>query len=120
MANITFSSVLHKDKTIYAVAGSHKKTILEIAKENHIPIDFCCGDGECGTCLVKVFSVKQRSKRMGHPLTEREVKVLKDMAKITQEQIDQMVIDDLMPTEWRLACQMVMRDEDIVVEYPSR
>ena len=120
MANITFSSVLHKDKTIYAVAGSHKKTILEIAKENHIPIDFCCGDGECGTCLVKVFSVKQRSKRMGHPLTEREVKVLKDMAKITQEQIDQMMIDDLMPTEWRLACQMVMRDEDIIVEYPSR
>ena len=69
MANITFSSVLHKDKTVYAVAGSHKKTILEIAKENHIPIDFCCGDGECGTCLVKVFSVN-RKKRMGHPLTK--------------------------------------------------
>ena len=119
MANITFPSPLHKDKTIYAVAGSHRKTILEIAKENHIPIDFCCGDGECGTCLVKVFSV-DRKKRMGHPLTEREVKVLKEMGKISQAQIDQMMIDDLMPTEWRLACQMVMRDEDIVVHYPSR
>jgi len=119
MANITFSSILHKDKTVYAIAGSHKKTILEIAKENHIPIDFCCGDGECGTCLVKVFSVN-RKKRMGHPLTEREVKVLKDIGKITQAQVDQMMIDDLMPTEWRLACQMVMRDEDIIVEYPSR
>jgi ferredoxin len=120
MANITFSSPLHKDKTIYAVAGSHKKTILEIAKENHIPIDFSCGNGECGNCLVKVFSIKQRSKRMGHPLTERETKVLKDMGKITQAQIDQMMIDDLQPSEWRLACQMVMRDEDIIVEYPSR
>jgi len=119
MANITFTSPLHKDKTVYAVAGSHKKTILEIAKENHIPIDFSCGDGDCGTCLVQVHSI-DRKKRMAHPLTEHEVKVLKELGKITQPQIDQMMVDDLMPTEWRLACQMVMRDEDIIVEYPSR
>lgn len=119
MANITFSSVLHKDKTVYAVAGSHKKTILDIARENHVPIDFSCGDGECGTCLVKARSV-DRKGAMGHPLTEREVKVLKEMGKISQAEIDKMTVDDLMPTEWRLACQMVLRDEDIVVEYPSR
>ncbi|HAY27846.1 MAG TPA: ferredoxin, partial [Candidatus Accumulibacter sp.] len=40
------------DKTVYAVAGSHTQTILKLARENHVPIDFCCGDGECGTCLV--------------------------------------------------------------------
>jgi ferredoxin len=120
MPLITFSSPIHKDKTIYAPAGSHKDTILKVAKEHHVPIDFSCGDGECGTCLVKVHSTKQRTKRMGHPLTEREVSVLKDMGKISREQVEQMAIDDLMPTEWRLACQMVMRDEDIIVEYPSR
>ena len=120
MPNVTFTSPLHKDKTVYAVAGSHRKTILELAKENHVPIDFCCGDGECGTCLVKVFSLEDSKRRMGHPLTDHEVKVLKEMGKITQEQIEQMMIDDLMPTEWRLACQMVLRDEDIVVHYPSR
>ncbi len=119
MANITFTSSLHKDKTVYAVAGSHTQTILQIAKDNHIPIDFSCGDGECGTCLVKVYSVSRKG-RMGHPLTEREVKVLKELGKITQAQVDQMMVDDLMPGEWRLACQMVIRDEDIVVEYPSR
>jgi len=119
MANITFSSVLHKDKTVYAVAGSHRKTILEIAKENHIPIDFSCGDGECGTCLVKARSVDPK-KPMGHPLTEREVKVLKEIGKLSQAQVEQMEVDDLIPTEWRLACQMVMRDEDVIVEYPSR
>jgi ferredoxin len=118
MANITFSSPLHKDKTVYAVAGSHTQTILQIAKDNHIPIDFSCGDGECGTCLVKVKSIS--GKKMGYPLTEREQKVLKEMGKVTQAQLDQMAIDDLMPTEWRLACQMVIRDEDILVEYPSR
>ena len=42
MPIITFSSPLHKDKTIYAAAGSHKQTILELAKENHVPIDFGC------------------------------------------------------------------------------
>jgi hypothetical protein len=42
------------------------------------------------------------------------------MGKITQKQIDQMMVDDFPPNEWRLACQMVIRDEDILVEYPSR
>lgn len=124
MANITFSSKLHKDKTVYAVAGSHRQTILELAKENHVPIDFSCGDGECGTCLVKVASIDPASNNryghMGGALNHREVAVLKELGKITQEQIDQMYVDDLPPTKWRLACQYVMRDEDILVEYPSR
>ena len=42
MPNITFSSPLHKDKTVYAVAGSHTMTVLTLARENHIPIDFGC------------------------------------------------------------------------------
>jgi len=124
MANITFSSKLHKDKTVYAIAGSHKKTILELAKENPIPIDFSCGDGECGTCLGKVSSIDQASHNayghMGGPLNVREVTVLKGLGKITQTQIDQMYVDDLPPIEWRLACQYIVRDEDILVEYPSR
>ncbi len=120
MALVTFSSPLHKDKTVYAVAGSHKQTILQIAKDNHIPIDFSCGDGECGTCLVKVTRIDQNKPRMGNPLNEREQKVLKELGKVTQKQIDQMNIDDFPPNEWRLACQMVIRDEDVLVEYPSR
>jgi ferredoxin len=119
MANITFSSPLHKDKTVYAVAGSHKQTILQIAKDNHIPIDFSCGDGECGTCLVKVTHV-DKAKTFGHPLTEREVTVLKDLGKITKAQIEEMRVTDVCPTQWRLACQMVLDNEDIIVEYPSK
>jgi len=120
MPLITFSSPLHKDKTVYAVAGSHKQTILQIAKDNHIPIDFSCGDGECGTCLVKVTVIDRNKPRLGNPLNEREQKVLKEMGKISQAQIDQMMVDDFPPNAWRLACQMVIRDEDILVEYPSR
>jgi ferredoxin len=118
MALITFSSPMHKDKTVYAVAGSRTQSILKIAKENHIPIDFGCENGECGTCLVRVNSL-DRKNRMGGPLTDHECKVLLQMGKITRAQIEQMAIDNLPPTEWRLACQMIIRDEDILVEYPS-
>nr|VFJ61743.1 MAG: Ferredoxin [Candidatus Kentron sp. FW] len=54
MPNIIFSNPNYKDKTVYAVAGSFTETILKIAKTHKIPIDFSCGDGECGTCAIQV------------------------------------------------------------------
>ena len=57
---------------------------------------------------------------MGGPLTDREISVLKDSGKITAAQIDAMKVNDVVTTEWRLACQMVLRDEDILIEYPSK
>ncbi|PWV58628.1 2Fe-2S iron-sulfur cluster-binding protein [Plasticicumulans acidivorans] len=115
MPNITFSSPIHKDKTVYAVAGSFTKTVLTIAQENHIPIDFSCGDGECGTCLVKVTSLEKKG-RMAGPLTLKEVDVLKDLHKVTREELEKMYVDDL-PVQWRLACQLQVRDEDLLIEY---
>lgn len=120
MPNITFSSPMHKDKTVYAVAGSHRDTVLKLAKDNHIPIDFGCENGECGTCLVKTQRIDKKHGPMGAPLTDDEIKVLKGLGKITQAQIDEMRVDDLNHSEWRLACQMVLRDEDLLIEYPSR
>lgn len=117
MALITFSSPEYKDKTVYAVAGSHTETILKIAKTNKVPIEFDCQDGECGSCLVRVTSVDtEKSTRMGGPLTDKEINVLRQLGKISKAQVDEMAVDDL-PTEWRLACQMIPRDEDILVQY---
>lgn len=115
MALVTFSNPAHKDKTIYAVAGSHTETILKIAKENKIPVQFDCQDGECGHCLVRVTSVDDK-ERMGYHLTEKERTVLKDLGKLTKDDIDRLMVEDV-PSEWRLACQMIVRDEDILVEY---
>lgn len=117
MALITFSNPEYKDKTVYAVAGSHTETILKIAKTNKIPLGFDCEDGECGSCLVHVGSVdKDKITRMGGPLTAKEIEVLRTLGKITKEEVETMAVTDL-PTEWRLACQMIPRDEDILVEY---
>ena len=115
MATVTFTNPEYRDKTVYAVAGSHTQTILKLAKENKIPIDFECEDGECGTCLVKVSSLDDK-ERMGGPLTEKEKTVLQQLGKLTKEEMEQMIVDDL-PSPWRLACQMIVRDEDIRVEY---
>jgi len=115
MATITFSNPAYKDKTVYAVAGSHTETLLKIAKANKIPIAFDCQDGECGTCLVKVTSVDKK-QRMSGPPTEKERNLLKSLGKITDDDIKQILVDDF-PPPWRMACQMIVRDEEIVVEY---
>lgn len=115
MPNITFSNPDYKDKTVYATAGSHTETVLKIARENKIPIDFNCADGECATCLIQVKPLGNKSIMAG-PLTDKEITILKQQKKITQKQIDEMAVTDL-PTEWRLACQMIVRDEDLLVEY---
>lgn len=116
MALITFTSSEYRDKTVYAVAGSHTQTVLKLALENKIPINFSCEDGECGTCVVRVSSIDKKNERMGGPLTEKEKTVLLQLGKVTQEELEKMIVDDL-PSEWRLACQMIVRDEDIRVEY---
>ena len=115
MAIITFSNPEYRDKTVYATAGSHTETILKIAKENKIPIDFSCEDGNCGTCVVKVQPLNDKG-RMAGPLTDKEKSVLVELKKISKDEAYQMQVDDL-PTPWRLACQMIVRDEDLLVEY---
>jgi ferredoxin len=119
MALVTFSSPEYKDKTVYAVAGSHTETLLKLAKEHKVPVHHDCQDGECGHCVVRVSSVDNKHQRMGGPLTDKEKTVLREQGKITKAEIDQMAVDDL-PSQWRLACQMIVRDEDILVEYPSK
>ena len=115
MALVTFSSPEYKDKTVYAVAGSHTETLLKIAREYQVPIDFECQDGECGTCAVRIKSVDDK-QRMGYHLTEKEKAVLRSIGKLSKDDLEKLIVDDL-PSEWRLACQMIVRDEDILVEY---
>ena len=115
MANITFSSpVMAKDVTVYAIAG-HRGTILAVAKANKIPIPFDCQDGECGSCLVEVKNMTPERKH-GIALTEKEKELLRQLGKITREEIVDAEVND-MPPRYRLACQYFVRDEDILVTF---
>lgn len=115
MPSVTFRHPDHGEQTVEAVAGSHTEPVLKLARRNHIPISFDCQDGECGSCLVYVHYGVTKGTMAG-PLTDREERVLLELGKLTQAEIDRMRVDDL-PTNWRLMCQMVVRDEDLVIEY---
>ncbi len=114
MAQVTFSSpLLREDTTIYAVAGD-TGTILALAKSHKVPIPFDCQDGECGSCLVEVEHLS--GQQMGEALTEKEKSLLRSLGKLTKEDIERAEVRDLMP-RWRLACQYVVRDENIRVTF---
>jgi hypothetical protein len=53
---------------------------------------------------------------MGVHLTEKEKTVLKLAGKITKQQIADAEVTDI-PPPWRLACQFIVRNEDILVKF---
>ena len=115
MANVTFSSaVMPRDVTVYAVAGD-RGTLLGLAKSHHVPIPHDCQDGECGSCLVEVKHLAS-GVRSGIALTEKEKELLKQLGKITKQEIMDAEVNDMPPTH-RLACQCFVRNEDIFVSF---
>lgn len=115
MATIYFSSpIMSKNKKIDAVAGK-RDTLLGVAREHAIKIPFECEDGECGSCLVKVTHLDgERIK--GITLTDKEKNVLKSVGKLSKAEQERAEVKDLPPT-YRLACQMMVTDEDLLVEF---
>jgi rubrerythrin/ferredoxin len=115
MAMVTFSSpLMPRDLTVYAVAGE-RGTLLALAKANNIPIPFDCQDGECGSCLVEIKHYRA-GVRYGISLTEKEKEMLKQLGKITKQEIMDAEVND-MPPRHRLACQCFVRNEDIEVSF---
>ncbi|MGB0682303.1 MAG: 2Fe-2S iron-sulfur cluster-binding protein [Magnetovibrionaceae bacterium] len=115
MANLYFSSpIMAKNKKVEAVVGD-RKTLLGLAKSNDVKIPFECEDGECGSCLVKVTHLDGERVK-GSMLTDKERSVLKSVGKLTKKEDDKAALTDLPPT-YRLACQMMVTDEDLLVEF---
>ena len=115
MATVTFSSpAMKRDLTVYAIAGDCS-TLLSIAQANKVPVEFECENGECGSCAIKVDMLGKKLPMAMH-LTEKEKTVLKLAGKITKEQIAAAEVQDE-PPPWRLACQYIVRDEDIIVRF---
>ena len=115
MATIYFSSpIMQRNRKVEAVAGK-RTTLLGVAKENNIKIPFECEDGECGSCLVKITHLDGERVK-GIMLTDKEVHVLKSIGRISKHEEERANLKDLPPT-FRLACQTVVTDEDLLVEF---
>jgi len=116
MPKIIFQHPEFEEIEIYAPAASHKRTVLSLAKEYKVPIHFDCQDGECGSCVIRVTDANGNATRMGAHMTDKEKTVLREIGKISKQELERVIVDD-MPSEWRLACQMIVRDEDIRITY---
>ncbi|MEJ2608648.1 MAG: 2Fe-2S iron-sulfur cluster-binding protein [Candidatus Thiodiazotropha sp.] len=117
MPLITFTNPEYKDKTVYAIAGSDTETVLKMAKTNKIPIKFNCSNGSCASCVIRVKYLADRQPT-GYHLEEKEKQVLREIGKLSKEDIKKMIDND-MPSEWRLACQFIPQQEDLVIEYET-
>jgi ferredoxin len=106
---------MEKDLTVYAVAGETAHSVLKLAKKNKIPLPFECEDGECGSCVIKVTSLENKP-RMSQALTEKERHTLVAEGLITKQELKEAEVSD-MPPAYRLACQFIPRDEDILVRF---
>lgn len=115
MATIYFSSpLLRTNRKVEAIAGK-RSTLLGVAKENDIKIPCDCEDGECGSCLVKVTHLDgERTKAI--MLTDKEANVLKSIGKLPEHEAERANVRDIPPT-YRLACQTIVTDEDLLVEF---
>jgi ferredoxin len=105
---------MKKDLTVYATAGD-TNTLLAVAKSHKVPVDFECENGECGSCAVEVEILSGKTP-MGIALTEKEKVALKLAGKITRQQIEDAEVNDV-PPPYRLACQFIVRNEDILVKF---
>jgi ferredoxin len=115
MPIVSFSSpTLHRDVRVYATAGD-THAILSVAEKNAVKIPHDCRNGECGSCLIRVEYVEGKPK-MGVSLTEKEKVTLKSLGKITDAEIEDAEVRDL-PPPYRLACQFVARDEEVVIHF---
>ena len=115
MANVTFAGLtMDKNITVYGKAGD-TSTLLALAKKNDIPIPCQCQDGNCGSCLVKITVLGTKAP-LGVDLTEKEKLTLSVNGKMTKAQLADAETNDI-PPHYRLACQYIVRNEDILVEF---
>lgn len=115
MATVYFSSpIMRKNKKVSAVVGK-RNALLGLAEENDIKIPHECRDGKCGFCLVEVTHLDGDHIK-GAMLTDKEREGLKSIGKLSAKDAERASVGD-MPPKFRLACQMIVTDEDLLVKF---
>ncbi|MGB5446146.1 MAG: 2Fe-2S iron-sulfur cluster binding domain-containing protein [Psychromonas sp.] len=115
MATVYFSSpIMRKNKKVEAVVGK-RDALLGLAEENGVKIPHECKDGRCGSCLVEVTHLDGDHVK-GAMLTDKEREGLKNIGKLSKKDEERATVYD-MPPKYRLACQAIVTDEDVLVKF---
>lgn len=119
MATITFSPQPRgKPVTIEARAEVGRR-LLSVARDHGIGVLFTCSAGACGACLVEVADLSGAQQAVAPP-GEEEALLLRAMGKLPPA--GGAIADATGASAsiaFRLACQYIVTDADIVVRYPS-
>lgn len=115
MATVYFSSpIMRKNKKVIPVVGK-RDALLGVAEENGVKIPHECKDGRCGSCLVQITHLDGEDIK-GQTLTDKEREGLKNIGKLSKKDAERASVGDL-PPKFRLACQMIVPDEDLLVTF---
>jgi ferredoxin len=103
--------------TVSEVSGE-RRTLLDIAKLNGVPILFTCETGDCSACIVNVESRSPDTAGFA-PLTEKERFLLEAMFFLTAADVKAAEAGERAP-DVRLACQYRPGPgEDILVTFET-
>lgn len=118
MSSVTFLGPLGRDGMMQRVevrlAAGERCTLLRLIERHDIPGKCICRSGECGSCAVKVALLHEVGTRPEVHIGAAEKKTLFASGKLTRQQFSSPFLAYRAPL-WRLACQYVVGDEDIVV-----
>lgn len=115
MGTVTFLTPALYREVAVQVPPRGRRTLLSLARKHEVPLRYVCRAGNCGTCAVKVAPLRRVGPRYVH-LSRDERQVLFHAGKLSRQQYESETLGDIPPL-WRLACQYVVRDEDILVTF---
>ncbi len=114
MCKVTFLAPPFRDQFVVHIASRGRRTLLSLASKFRLSPHCICREGACGVCAVKVAVMHPGGGPHTVRLSADEKTVLYKSGKLTREQYESETLADNPPL-WRLACQYVVRDEDILV-----
>ncbi len=114
MGSVTFIAPPFDVERVIYVESQRHTTLLSLARELPWPAHKTCGQGLCGACAVKIM-FRDRERAMTQvTLSPDEKTLLYRAGKLTDAEYRAAHIP-AHPAFWRLVCQYVVEDEDILV-----
>ena len=96
------------------VRSQEKRTLLNLLMQQKLFDPCICERKLCGECAVKVVPRSHGGKPRPVSLDDYEKKLLYEAGKLSREQYEAKLVPAA-PSLWRLACQYVLRYEEIIV-----
>jgi ferredoxin len=109
MAKVIFMGFdQNKDGLYFAAKG---EPIIRLAKENGIPINFECEDGDCGNCLIKYENIEDAEPT--NYIDDKELDKLIELGVLKSKDAEHCQQFTISP-KVRLACQTLVKGDVII------